>query len=887
MFEKKSSITFIESLVLIIFIGMMLFLPLFVLQGFGESWEIVTWHTSSDLSMLEWTSAFVHVFLFLLLFEQFYTGRRFYFILIGSSFLLMGLINFVYALTPPNSELALFLRFFSFMIGGIFAVTAIFFRKTLSARVRAVLFKFVIPSVIFVSGVVWALYSFQELLPKFFQNSTGISVNGKILFIIPCLLFFIAAVSWLHQYIKEKKRIDFLFTVVFILYAQIILLFRDAECWGIVWWLLHFLLLFNALIACVYMLVLCVYRSIVWKLIFSLGLAFSLTVLIASGIIQRHYQKQFLDSFSLNLHQKYKAELIRDTTKFLSIPYLIDIYQNMFQEIGKDLSVDEYSKVLATKLIKHKNSITHSCLQYGFIPSGQSALVISKNSFLMENNINDSLSTYLQKEIASSRKLRKKFWSPFYYDPNLNAWTVTLFIFMDTLYEKVPNGYAFFSFDVSKIKNPEILKTVDITRLGGGIVFNRDSEQLLYAAMPDDFSFENKLLQGGFNLNSNQEVRKLLASVIDIGPEGMNKIITYKERKYFVSANVVNAKNWLVINIIDYDNFPNNSVTSRYFFIAVGMITMLLGFIILMILLRYLLSIPLQHILFATREVEEGNFDIAIQIKDRTELGVIAKSFNHMVKKLKELYLNLEKLIKEKSEALEEVEKTNSSKITFFQNISHELRTPMHGILSFARLGLSLDPKKNPDKVQKYFSNINKSADRLMDMINSIMDLAKLESGHMKFNFTNVLFNKIVFQVIDEFKASCIEKGVNIIFEPEDDIYVDVDTEMISLVIRNILSNALKMTEINSEIKIVLSIDSKELSLSVLDRGPGIPEDEIVNIFEKFVQAGEGRNHGGTGLGLALCREIILAHNGRIFAVNRKNMGASFNFIIPIEQLDE
>ena len=886
MFERKSHISFIESLVLITFIGMTLFLPLLVLQVFGKSWSIVTWHSTSDLSMLEWTSAFVHVFLFLLFFEQFYTGRRFYFIIIGCSFLLMGITNFAYALTPPNSELALYYRFFSFLIGGGLAASSIFFRKTLSARVKSVIFKIILPSVLVVGGIVWAMHSFQQLLPLFFKSGKGISLYGRILFIVPCFLFFVAAICWLHEYIKEKKRIDFLFTVVFILYAQIILLFRGAESWGIIWWFLHVMLLLNALIACVYMLVLCVYRSIVWKLIFSLGLAFSLTVLIASGIIQRHYQKQFIEAFSLNLHQKYKAQLMRATSQFAVLPYLINLYKSDFENIRHDLPEDDFVKKLSNSLLKQNKVIFNSCLQYGFLLPGNVRIVISKNNYLKDQETNKSLIEYFNKKIKKNGSGIKDFWSPFYYDSNLNAWTVTYFKFMNTNNDRIHGGYAFFTFDVNGIKNPNIFKTTDITRLGGEIVFNRDSDQLLYSSMPGEFSFDNKLLTIDYNINSNDEVRELIASVIDIDEVGENKIISYHGRKYFISANIPDTRNWLVVNIVDYDNFPNNAITSRYFFIGVGMITMLLGFIVLMVLLRYLLSIPLRRILYATKEVEDGDFDVLVKINDRTELGVIAASFNHMVKRLKKVYLHLEKLLEEKSDALDEVEKTNSSKISFFQNISHELRTPMHGILSFSRLGMSLDLQENPDKVPKYFTNINKSATRLMDMINSIMDLAKLESGHMNFKFTNINFSKIIIQVIDEFKASCIEKGVSIEFDSELEIRVDADVEMIALVLRNLFSNALKMTEPESNIEVNALIIKNKLVVSVCDKGPGIPDDEIVNIFEKFVQAGEGRKHGGTGLGLALCREIILAHKGRIVATNRINGGACFEFIIPVKQIN-
>jgi len=885
MLKKKAKISFLESLVLIVFIGMVLFIPLFALQMFGSSWDVVTWRNPSDMSMLEWSSAFIHVFLFLLLFEQFYTGRRFYFILIGCAFLNMGLVNFVYALISPGTEVAFWIRFYSFFIGGVLTLSAIPFRKSLRANVHSIILKLILPSVFVSALVILCLLSFKQILPNVFIDGNTISVWGKIVFLIPCMFFFISAIIWLHEYIKEKKRIDFLFTVVFLIYAQILLLMRDASSWGIIWWLLHILLLVNVLIACIYMLVLCVYRSLVWKLIFSLGLAFSLTVMISSAIIQRYYEKEFVENFSMQLHEKHKTELLRTSSLFYAIDPSFDNLRNCIQTLPEGNRGKCNLSKLKDKLTLQRKSMNSSFLQFGFISLSGDQFFLTRNNFLMRDSLNADLHAYLLKYINQTNSNPFQFWTPFYYDANFNAWVVTFFKFLPSANNDISrSGYGFCTMDVSKIKDPDIIKRNDLTMLGGCIVFDRNNEQLLFSAMPGDYGFGNKLKLDDRSLNTEDDVRPLLASVIDLGIKGTSRIITYKGRQYFLSANIAMPLDWIVINIIDLDNFPDQAVRSRYFFIAVGMITMLIGFTVLMILLRYLLSIPLRKILHATKELENENFDAMIEINDKTEFGVIANSFNHMVKKLKVLYSHLSTIVVEKSRALDEVEKTNNAKISFFQNVSHELRTPMHGIISFARLGMNLKIDDSHDKTKKYFYNINKSAERLMNMINSILDLAKLESGHMKLNFSNSSMKNLFSQIIEEFKASLIEKDLSVNMIADEQTYADMDVEMIGHVIRNILGNALKMSPVDSEILIYIHLSNEHVIVRICDHGPGIPINEIHNIFDKFVQVGEGEKHGGTGLGLSLCREIILAHNGSIRAENKADGGACFIFTIPESQ---
>ena len=353
--------------------------------------------------------------------------------------------------------------------------------------------------------------------------------------------------------------------------------------------------------------------------------------------------------------------------------------------------------------------------------------------------------------------------------------------------------------------------------------------------------------------------------------------------KYFISAHLLETADWGVLNIINTDNFPVQNSKEKYFFVAIAMLTLLLGFVALLFLLYQQLSMPLGKLLSATKKLEDGDFDSNVSVNDRTELGAIALAFNHMVQKLKEVYSDLAATVSDRTKALDELQKIDNAKITFFQNISHELRTPMHGILSFSRLGIKLNHKYNPDKVYKYFNNINISAERLMKMIDSIMDLAKLESGHMTFYFQNVNFLLPIHQIEAELKASFIEKDITLIMNlPDDEFMLSLDVDMMRRVYRNLLGNAIKMSNPGTTIEVLVEYKADVVQFSVLDEGPGIPLEDINTIFDKFVQAGEGKKRGGTGLGLALCREILDAHKGEICATNRPQGGACFSFTIPL-----
>ncbi len=251
-------------------------------------------------------------------------------------------------------------------------------------------------------------------------------------------------------------------------------------------------------------------------------------------------------------------------------------------------------------------------------------------------------------------------------------------------------------------------------------------------------------------------------------------------------------------------------------------------------------------------------------------------------------------------QAKEAAERANRSKSEFLANISHELRTPMHGILSFSSIGLKNTNEPSQDKLHSYFERIHLSGQRLLLLLNDLLDLSKLEAEKMYFNFTYNSLEDLVSLVIAELKALIAEKKLTIkMIGNEIDTSVTCDKERIMQVIHNLLSNAIKFSPPDSVITIAFSYTTIEdkfgarkqlinkqsaIRVDVKDEGVGVPINELETIFDQFVQSSKtNTGAGGTGLGLAICKEIIEGHKGVIKAHSIFGQGTTISFSLPLQ----
>lgn len=234
--------------------------------------------------------------------------------------------------------------------------------------------------------------------------------------------------------------------------------------------------------------------------------------------------------------------------------------------------------------------------------------------------------------------------------------------------------------------------------------------------------------------------------------------------------------------------------------------------------------------------------------------------------------------------AKEQADSANAAKSEFLANMSHELRTPLHGILSFARFGQRRIETSTKEKLLTYFNNIESCSTTLLNLVNQLLDLAKLESGASALQCQPEDLVAIVREVADALTALAEERQVTIRLDvPDRDVTVDIDHDRLAQVVRNLLGNALKVAPAGGSIEVRIAPAEENVVVHIADDGPGIPEAELDVIFDKFVQSSRmSTGAGGTGLGLSISRETIGLHGGRIWAANRPQGGALLRFELPL-----
>ncbi len=226
-------------------------------------------------------------------------------------------------------------------------------------------------------------------------------------------------------------------------------------------------------------------------------------------------------------------------------------------------------------------------------------------------------------------------------------------------------------------------------------------------------------------------------------------------------------------------------------------------------------------------------------------------------------------------EAKEAAETATQAQKGFLANMSHELRTPLHAILSYAGFGLQNISTASPERLLKYFRQIDQSSQTLLALLDDLLDFAKLGSGRMTFTFETIDLNKLVVRVVEEFHAMSDACHLQLTASvPEMPMYLSLDEIRMIQVLRNLVSNAVKFSPAGSHVVVEAQRDMHVAWVKVSDQGPGIPEDELETVFDQFVQSSRTRTGaGGTGLGLAICREIMNEHDGHIRAENRPEGG--------------
>ena len=243
------------------------------------------------------------------------------------------------------------------------------------------------------------------------------------------------------------------------------------------------------------------------------------------------------------------------------------------------------------------------------------------------------------------------------------------------------------------------------------------------------------------------------------------------------------------------------------------------------------------------------------------------------------------------AEAKARAEAANHAKSTFLANMSHELRTPLNAVLGFSRL-LKNDPDVTPPQ-QETLDVIVRSGEHLLNLINNVLDMAKIESGRVALKESEVDLNQLMHEMQSLMGVGAVEKGLRFALERDPDLprFVAVDAGKLRQVLLNLLGNAIKYTDsggvkLRARLASIHGSEKAKVRFEVDDSGPGISQEDCTRIFFPFVQlGGQASAQAGTGLGLAICKQYVELMGGQIGVTSKPGKGSVFYFEIPVRVL--
>lgn len=287
----------------------------------------------------------------------------------------------------------------------------------------------------------------------------------------------------------------------------------------------------------------------------------------------------------------------------------------------------------------------------------------------------------------------------------------------------------------------------------------------------------------------------------------------------------------------------------------------LLFVVLVSVLITRSVTRPLSLLERKTREIAEGDFSAELPITSPPEMARLADAFNWMCRKLKEL---------------------DQMKSDFFAAMSHELRTPLTSIKE--GIALLSDEVGGPmsDKQRTLLGILSAETSRLIGLVNSLLDLAKMEAGLMAYNRGPTRLGPLIKEAMTEVAPIVEAKRISLAGEVSEDLPIlQGDDQRLLQAIRNLLGNAVKFTPPGGRVTVSARRVDGAVEVRFSDTGPGIPPESLARIFDKYERAPGSQHTQGTGLGLAIVKHIVTAHGGRVWAESELGKGSSFVFVLP------
>ncbi len=363
----------------------------------------------------------------------------------------------------------------------------------------------------------------------------------------------------------------------------------------------------------------------------------------------------------------------------------------------------------------------------------------------------------------------------------------------------------------------------------------------------------------------------------------------------------------LLIHLRDEDA-PKQRTLNIIYLVTAGLISGLLAIATFWFITTRIILSPVRLLHGYAAKVSQGDMNIRSDINTGDEFQNLSDMFNTMLENLKSnqdqlssINKSLDLKLGELAESNVALYEANKIKGEFLANVSHELRTPLNSIIGFAEvLGEALAGRDDPkdEKRRRYAANIITSSRRLLDLINDLLDLAKIEAGRMELRVGPASISDTLEGLLNLIKPLAEKHGITLKQKHQPNLpTVHTDAGKLQQILFNFLANAVKFTPPQGTVSVEAHLthnpnagvpsdgtDPTHIRISVHDSGPGIPDEDQKRIFEKFVQLDPGvtKEHGGTGLGLTISLELADLLQGEITLDSSPGKGATFNLTIPL-----
>jgi signal transduction histidine kinase len=271
-------------------------------------------------------------------------------------------------------------------------------------------------------------------------------------------------------------------------------------------------------------------------------------------------------------------------------------------------------------------------------------------------------------------------------------------------------------------------------------------------------------------------------------------------------------------------------------------------------------------------DFEQGEFDRRVEVTSRDEIGRLGECFNRMADNL--------------AETMEELRQADRMRRELVANVSHDLRSPIASIQGYLETVSMKDGDLDPKKRQRYVKTALKNTKRLNALVSELFELSKLETKQIEPTIESFPIAELVQDVAMQYEPQAEEQAIDLQAElPERHVRVKADIGLVERALSNLIDNAIHYTPDGGEVRVRLDNERGEVCVEVEDTGPGIPEDDLPHIFERFyrVDKSRDRDRGGAGLGLAIAKTILELHDRTLEVESTVDEGTTFRFRLPVE----